>query len=304
MGRGWTIVPVIAWALAVAASLGSLGSLGGCEGFDFGNKPVAPPALPPAPPAARLPLNVQPASRAAEEGFDAVVTQVNFEVICDLLVVDVPLGAISQNAELWTLLHEDSLGVKLTDHLSRNGFRIGLGSPTDLPRASQLIAGIKDGHVRTGRLRFDSDAPAELLIDAQLRLRRAFVFAEDGSASGDEFPAAATVYWVQAWHDVENIDTVKLTLVPEIRFGRPRDKVYSPTIPSAQQHRDVGRIFDEVKLELRQSRGDFFVIAPRTKGGPALALGRTLLTDETVAGQPRELVVVIKPRVVRTPVGP
>jgi hypothetical protein len=63
-------------------------------------------------------------------------------------------------------------------------------------------------------------------------------------------------------------------------------------------------MFNEVKLDLHQSRGEFFVIAPRTKGGPALALGRTLLTDETNPAQPRELVVLIKPRVVRTPVGP
>ncbi|MDD4892201.1 MAG: hypothetical protein PHU85_19950, partial [Phycisphaerae bacterium] len=181
------------------------------------------------------------------------------------------------------------------------GFRVGVGKAADFTQATQIMLAARDGKVRTGRMRFETDSPMEVTLDAVSRERRAFVFSAEGTASGDEFPACTTLYWVGAWHDVEHIDSVNLTLVPEIRFGRAKDRVFAAGVPRGEQYRDVGRIYNEVKLELSANRGEFVLIAPQLKGAAALVLGRTLLTDDTNKGQTREMVLLIRPRVVRSP---
>lgn len=260
--------------------------------------PAAP--LPPLPPSsAGLPLAVGPTSQP-EGGLDPIVSSILFQVFCDILVADVPAGSLSGGVELWKLLREDGLGVKRADHLARNGLRVGVGRPADFNQVTRLLTAARDGRVRTGRMRFETDSPMEMTLDGTLRERRAFAFAADGTVSGEEFPASATFYWVSAWHDIEHLDTVNLSLVPEIRYGRTKEKFYNPTVGRVDAYRDVGRVFQEVKLELRQNRGEFMVIAPQPKGG-ALAIGRAVLGDDSNKAQPRELLVLIRPRVVRVP---
>lgn len=249
----------------------------------------------------KLPLIVQPASQPSPDGFDPVVTQAGFYVLCDVLIVDAPAGALSKSKNLWGHLREDMLGAQTADHMARNGFRLGIGRAADFAQVSTLLSESRNAKARTGRLRFASDSAMEMVLDSQVRPRRPFVFAADGTVSGDEYPAGVTFYWVQAWHDIERIDSVNLTLVPEIRYGRVRERYYTPGMPRGEQYRDVGRMFTEVKLEVLLARGEFLVLAPRAKEGPALALGRALLCDDTNKAEPRELVVLIRPRVVRTP---
>ena len=140
----------------------------------------------------------------------------------------------------------------------------------------------------------------EMNLDPTVRERRPFVYSAEGSVSGDEYPNSVSFYWVQAWHDVEKLNAVNMVLVPEIRWGRIREKTYTPTLERAEQYRDAGRLFDEVKIELTMQRGDYLVIAPNTAAQPPAILGRVLLS-EPKGGLAREKVLLVCPRVVSLP---
>ncbi len=276
-------------------------ALAGCMSFNSGDNARNNP--PPEPPSETetLPLVVTPATQPAPGGLDPAVSQPGFQVYCDVTIVDAPAGSLSKAKELWSRVREDLLGVKLGDHLARNGLRVGIGQASDSEAVADFMTRVRDGRTRTGRLRFESESAMEVILDPQVRARRPFVYAADGSVSGDEYPAGVSIYWVQAWHDVERLDSVNLTLVPEIRYGRTKERFYSPGMPRPEQYRDVGRLFNEVRFQARLSRGEFLLLAPRATEGPALVLGRSLLCDETNKAQPRELVMLVRPRVVRTP---
>lgn len=275
-------------------------ALAGCDMSRFHTGTAAPPPPPIQPDQVRLPFVVHSATQP-DDGFDPVVSHGGFQVFCDVLMLDAPAGALSQSGQLWRHLREDALGSSLAEHMARNGFRVGVGKPADFATVSNLLSTSRDTKMRTGRLIFQSQNAIEMVLDAEPRLRRPFVYSPAGAVSGSEYPAGMTFYWVAAWHDIERIDSVNLTLVPEIRFGRDRPRVYRPGMPRRDEHRDVGRLFTEVKLEVALARGEFVVLAPRANEGAALVLGRSLLYNQTNQTQPRELVLLIRPRVARAP---
>ncbi len=257
------------------------------------------PTMPPAPPRPPL-VRPDPQRPPGDDPSAATLSPVDFHVLCDVLIAEAPGGVLSADQELWGHLREDSLGVQQSDHLARNGFRVGVGRSADFASVTRMILQAREAQVRQGRLQFQAEGAMDVVLNPEIRRQRAFVYAPDGSVSGDEYPAGVTICWVQAWHDIQNIDSVKLSLTPEIRHGRVRERYYSPGAQRMEQYRDVGRLFDEVKITLHQDRGQFVVVAPNLKADPALLVGRALLS-RVDRGQTLETVLLVRPRVVRMP---
>ncbi len=225
---------------------------------------------------------------------------VAFRIICDVLVIDAATGAVSQDADLWEHLKEDVIGAIQADHLRRNGFRVGVGEGADFAEVSRRILNTRDVKMSQGRMRFESRSAMELFVVSEVQPRRAFVYDREGMLSGDEYKPGVNITWVQAWHDVERVDAVNLTLTPEIRWGKAREPYYSPTLRRGNRYRDVGRLFDEVRVGHTLDRGQFLVLAPNVKAKPDSILGQTFMTVRS-EGLRRERIILVRPHVERLP---
>ncbi|MCG3177707.1 MAG: hypothetical protein BIFFINMI_00026 [Phycisphaerae bacterium] len=259
--------------------------------------PIAPPPPPPPPPSSP-PVAPRPGQESNPP--EELTSQVSFQIQCDVLSIDAPVGAVSGNAEIWARVREEAVGVRQSDHLTRNGIRVGVGRRGDLPAVEKIISGLRDVKVQRGLLQFSIRSAVEVYVQAEARQRRTWVISDDGRAAGDEWPACASILWVQAWHDIKQIDAVNLTLVPELRWGQARPDVYRPTLQRAGQYRDVGRLFEEVRINLAMGRGQFLLLAPNAEAQPVNVIGRAFYCDERM-GQTREHVLLFRPRVVRAP---
>lgn len=279
-------------SLATLAAVIAVAALCGCN--------APPPTLDPPQVPQSPQMVIQPEADPQPGEIDRVAASpVSFRVICDVLLVDAPAGLVSNDTDLWGHLREDNLGIRQTDHLRRNGFRIGIGRGADFTAVSRHLTETRDVEVSQGRMRFTTRSALELFVVPELQERRAFVYSRRGILSGDEYRPSVNIYWVQAWHDVEKFDAVNLTLVPEIRWGQVRERVYTPTLRRAEERRDIGRLFEEVQLDCTLDRGEFIVISPYTKAEPALVLGRVLFSERS-RGLNRERALLIRPRVIRS----
>lgn len=213
----------------------------------------------------------------------------------DLLRVEVPIGSISESSRIWSRLDEQVIGAQHAITLRRNGLRAGIGRPEAWEPIKVILDAIPD------HLVYHESVPLRagvfcLEVSGTSDDQTVFFFRDDGTMKGESFPGSRNVLQVHHEVDVDDPNTVVLTVVPEIRQHERR-------LEWARQGNRItrvpvyhGRILQELAVTARLRSGGFLVIGPGDEVKLASVVGRALLTRK-VDGKQYESIYFLAPRV-------
>ncbi|GAH64175.1 unnamed protein product, partial [marine sediment metagenome] len=164
------------------------------------------------------------------EGPEAAATRPAGKPVLLLLVqlrivtFEVPVGSVSASEQLWVYLDEEPVGVRRGVSLGRNGIRIGV---TPAKNWDDLAAVLKRMHGRRARevtVIARPGRPKTVVLKAKQPSQRLFVFYDDLTLSGAEYPPGDNVLQLAFALDEDDPSRVHITGLPQIRSAarRPR----------------------------------------------------------------------------------
>jgi len=216
----------------------------------------------------------------------------------DVLRVEVPMGSVSTSASIWSHLDEQAIGTQRAVTLRRNGFRVGVGRPEGWEPIKAILDGIpapliyhESVVLGTGGLSLDiTEIPEDQAI---------FFFRDDGTLTGESFPASRNALQVMYEIAPDDPGKVVLKLIPEIRQHERgtqwvrRDGRY---VRVPVYH---GRILSELAMTAALPAGWFLAVGPGGEVALGSIVGRALLTRQ-VEGKRYESIYFFTPQVQRT----
>jgi len=221
-----------------------------------------------------------------------VVLQMVFEVQRVLL----PPSAPAEEREiLWRYVDEQRIDPDLSEHLARNGLRVGIANRAGLAALRSLfnrLGAIDERTLQPVR----SGYPLTLELGSIEESSPVFTFDREGRLSGRSFRGA--VKYLHVDYDCTQPPQTILRVTPEI-FKESEQRDWQA------QHGEIefkktyeGMVYEDLVVELTHGPDELLVIGPDMSSANRLVAGRALLTRE-YAGQTWDTVLCIAPLLYR-----
>lgn len=214
-----------------------------------------------------------------------------------VVAIQVPLGKSSDSEELWSYLDEEPVNLGGNVHLGQNGFRVGVAPREAWPQVARVLRRLTGQKVGEHFHWMVPGRPTSIVLQRDCPVQTIFTFFQDGSLSGEDFPAGENVLGVQCNLNPHDREKVLLTALPQVRT-RPRMR-YMPTGKSVQLvNQAVPMPLTPLTFQVNLDVGDLLVVGPGPAALNETSAGHHFLT-QTSDGMPVERVVVLVPTIRR-----
>lgn len=265
----------------------ALALLSGCPG-SLPRKKAAPPTPPPT-----LPVTTQPSG-----GGENLVML----VLVNVLSFEVPRGAASESENLWSYLNEEAVPAQQGIGLVRNGFRAGVGKETDWPDVADALKEMAARRLRESSITAVPGNPAEMILKPNLPAQPLFLFHDDRTLTGEDFPAGDGLLTFVCTLNESDRTVVHFSFVPQVQARRRQPSVYKGDSRLMLVEKAVIQSLDSLAFRVTVPSKDFLVIGPSSDARRGTSAGKAFLTNQR-EGMEFETVHVLTPRVVAVPVG-
>lgn len=223
---------------------------------------------------------------------DTVVLQMMFEVQRVLIPSDTP----AEDREiLWKYVDELRIDPELSEHLGRNGLRVGIANRAGLAALRALfqrLGAIDERTLQPVR----SGYPLTLELGTIDESTPVFTFDREGHLSGTSFSHA--VEYLHVDYDCTEPPKTTLRITPEIFKESEQPDWQTEDGEIKYKKRYVGRVFEDLVVELQHGPDELLVVGPSVTPASRLVVGSALLVHE-FAGRSWDAVYCIAPLLYR-----
>lgn len=222
-----------------------------------------------------------------------VVLQMMFEVQRVLIPSDTPAD---DREILWKYVDELRIDPALSEHLARNGFRVGIANRAGLAALRTLfqrLGAIDERTLQPVR----SGYPLTLELGKIDESRSVFTFDREGNLAGRSFGDA--VKYLHIDYDCTQPPQTILRVTPEIFKESEQPDWQTEDGEIKYKKRYEGMVFKDLVFELRHGPDEVLVVGPNVTPASRLVVGSVLLSYE-YAGQLWDAVYCIAPLLYRT----
>jgi hypothetical protein len=214
-----------------------------------------------------------------------------------VLMVRVPKSQRAAVEPLWAYVREDVLDAEVHRRLRENGIRVGLGRREWWGAMRDLLDQVQGREVREpDPIRLPPGFPLSLDLDESPRDQTLFYVNEEGTLTGQTWPASRNVLRLTGTLDPSIRERLRLDLIPEVRQkAGGLDWIRTPRGFTRQPKSD-GRAFRAVAFGVALTNADILVLAPNAKADTYGILGGALLTDEGPDGH-YDRIIMFRPDV-------
>jgi hypothetical protein len=207
-------------------------------------------------------------------------TPVQVDVCLMILHVQTPRAARAAAAGVWDLVREDALDSGTVARLNSNGVRVGIGQIARWDAVKDIFNASEKSRVyELPPLRNRPGVPLALSLDTSPHDQTIFFLDDDGILSGASWPASQKVLRVSYGLDMQQRETVRLMVVPEIRQELSPALSYTKGEGWAAGPRREGRAYASAAFEVPLSSEEFVLIGPGEKADVFGIVGGAFLTD-------------------------
>jgi len=258
-----------------------------------------PPSAPDAPASVGQPVAPGPVvpvtSRRAGKSIPLVRLSVRF--------IQVPPGMASDSEEIWSYLNEEAVSVRGLVGLARNGLRVGIGPREGWPDVQRELKRMTGRQMRTSVFTPLLWKPAIIHVNDGVGPRTIFMFRNDGTLYGADYPAGDNLLVVLCTLDPDEPTRILLSAVPQIRSSRKKPVILKSNRKFSFAAVPTTYSFPELTFRAPVLSGGFILIGPTKAARNPYSLGNRFLT-RTIDGVESELVLVLMPEVLAEPIRP
>jgi hypothetical protein len=216
--------------------------------------------------------------------------------------VEVPASVASGSEALWSYLDEEPVSLQ-SSVLGLNGIRVGLGNADVWPDIVRVLKTMTGQAFKSTNIQVLPGRATPIELKGDQPVQTIFTFHEDGTLSGQDFPKGDNLLTFSATLDVDNPSEIFLTAVPQIRTIKRFPRLVRQLGAARVVAKPMLFTFSPLRIQLRVKNGDIVVIGPGIQARRPSSVGHHFLTD-TKEGLTHELVLVLRPRVVRVDYSP
>jgi len=226
-------------------------------------------------------------------GDGVIVLRVHF----DVLRVDIPVDALRHSQKIWNHLDETQGDPSLTALLARNGFRVGVGGPSDWP-AIRTIFELNGARVARIAHTAQEEIPLTLPLGPVKDGAGYFLHKRGGGLDGGTFSDGLRTFRIGYELTLEDEPRVTLRAIPVYQESKAEEKRVARDGDIITVKDRGGRVFDELAVDRTLSPGEYLVIGGSAPAEKGFVLGSWWL-DATLNNQAFETVICISAQATR-----
>jgi hypothetical protein len=228
--------------------------------------------------------------------------------VLDVYFINVPLGDVRANDELWKEIDEQRFAPDLRQRLGGNGFRVGLvGSqipialsqlmelknkpaPTEDTEVMKLNESADGAHVMLRHIQTPPGQPNPIIASGIYEQLTVLLWNESGRVGGETYEQAQGVFVVKPYPQPDG--QVRLEITPELQYGQPKQN-FALDPANGVTRMDFGkrkRSFNELAINATLAPGSMLVMCglPNRPG----SLGYNFFTQKE--GKPIQKLLIIR----------
>ncbi len=218
-----------------------------------------------------------------------------------MVVLQLPLGSVSQSGDIWTYLSEEAVVTAGGNNLAANGIRVGLGKSSDWPEMAAILTALSGRELSLGRVILRSDATTPVNLKQDQPIQTIFLCNADGTLTGADYAPGDNIMMMTALVSMEDRKSVLLTGNLAIQVGQRPLRFQSA--PAGYTLAAEQRFFTlpGMQFKLTVPPGGIIVIVPSSQSSRTSSVGNHFLIRQR-EGISFETVLVLMPEAMTAPV--
>ncbi len=210
--------------------------------------------------------------------------------------LSVPYGSVSQNAEFWKHVDEQTIDVGTYDVLFRNGVRVGIAPVSDWAYFRNILIN-NPAETKPMACQGMGTSSVEIALKSDVAEQVLFFFNGHNDLEGRSYGRSSNVLCMEYSAAARKLDDMHVKLCPMVRTLRKRF-----VVDEVEEHKEYQYVYPErfydCNLTTDISVGKFLVIAPSAEASWKVSLGRNFFVTDADAGL-QEQVLLIVPQLFR-----
>jgi hypothetical protein len=244
--------------------------------------PLRPPMPPPTTDAGQpmVPLtdkNAPTSAQLSANQKEAPPGQSILLVRLNLITVLLPVGAVSDSAEVWSYVNEEPASGRPGSSLGFNGLRVGLGKEAAWADLSKILNKLTGQPMMRSQMVVRPGSPTPIVLKAKQDEQIVFLYRGDRTLSGKDLPPGDNLLMLAAGVNYDDPSSALLSCCPVLRTTRYREKyIRTPNGWSWVTEPDYFPM-DTLEFQLKVPPGGFVVIGPNREAHRTTSAGYRFL---------------------------
>jgi hypothetical protein len=217
-----------------------------------------------------------------------------------LVTIEVPVGQASGSEEIWSYLDEEPVRTSHPSMLGRNGLRAGVGKRSSWPDLAKVITKLTGSVPRQNMAVALPGNPLPIVLRDRQGEQSIFVFHEDRTLSGSDYPPGDNVLAVACTLDQDDRGRVFVSAVPQIRSTHRRSQYVLSEAGATVSVQPDCFPFASLTFQASLTSGDFIILGPGAQSRRTTSVGHRFLVREK-EGVEFETLIVMAPEAVAAP---
>jgi hypothetical protein len=179
-----------------------------------------------------------------------------------LTTVQLPLGSVSDSAELWSYVNEEPVAARIGSAIARNGIRVGLGRAHDWKDVERLLRRLAGHALGRGLVMPAPGVPMPWLLKGNQDWQTFFIYRPDRTLVGYDYEPGDNVLMLGAALDYDDLASVILMGAPVVRSASHRQQYTTEMDRYVLKTEPVHYVLPDMDFRFTVPAGGFVLIGP------------------------------------------